>query len=283
MFYKEATKIDGKQLSYVRCGEWKKEVILFFHGFTGSKEYFPRIDNDKICILSFDRPGIGDSDVVPYYTMESFLQNVYDVMKKNGVSSVKLIGHSAGGYYAQVFAGLFPEMVKALSLLGSMIPLHCQDTKDIVTGQWKFITMLSLRFKGFSRFYFKQMAKSITGNYEKQLAANMKTLPEIERKFMEDNPEMIKNAILNAVANDGLGVCYDAYALCQKRDKIAISEEIPLYIWYGKEDTTIPMSFVDYLRSAYTVKNIHVINNVGHMLYLSYWEDIVRELDEMME
>lgn len=116
-----------------------------------------------------------------------------------------------------------------------MIPLNCQDTKGIVKGRWKFITMLSLRFKGFSKFYFKQMAKNITGNYEKQLAGNMKTLPEIERKFMEDNPEMIKNAILNAVANDGLGVCYDAYALCQKCDKIAISEDIPVYIWYGKE------------------------------------------------
>ncbi|SDM58295.1 hypothetical protein SAMN05216544_0729 [Lachnospira pectinoschiza] len=30
-------------------------------------------------IVSFDRPGVGDSDVVSYYSMESFLQNVYDV------------------------------------------------------------------------------------------------------------------------------------------------------------------------------------------------------------
>lgn len=280
MLYKETETIDGNQLSYIRFNEWKEEVLLFFHGFTGSKEYFPSIENDKVCIVSFDRPGVGDSDIVPYYSMESFLQAVYHTLKKHGVTSVKLIGHSAGGYYAQVFTGMFPDMVKAVSLIGSMIPLNCPDTKGIVKGQWKFITILSLRFKGFSRFYFKQMAKSITGNYEKQLAANMKTLPEIEKKFMEENPEMIKNAILNAVANDGLGVCYDAYALCQKRDKITISKDIPVYVWHGKEDTTISMSFVDYLKSAYMVKSIHVINDVGHMLYLSYWDDIIRELIE---
>ncbi|MCR4782142.1 MAG: alpha/beta hydrolase [Lachnospiraceae bacterium] len=281
MFYKETETIDGKQLSYVRFNEWKEDIILFFHGFTGSKEYFPGIENDNVCLLSFDRPGVGDSDVVPYYTMESFLQNVYDVLKKHGVSSVKLIGHSAGGYYAQVFARMFPDIVKALSLLGSMIPLNCPDTKCIVKGQWKFITKLSLRFKGFSKFYFKQMAKSITGNYENQLAANMKTLPDTEKKFMEENPVMIKNAVINAVANDGLGVCYDAYALCQKREKITISEDIPVYIWYGKEDTTIPASFIDYLKSVYMVKNTHMIDDVGHMLYLSYWEDIIRELYEL--
>ena len=281
MFHKEIEIIDGKQLSYVRFNEWKDEIILFFHGFTGSKEYFPSIENEHTCILSFDRYGVGDSDVVPYYTMESFLYDVYEVLKKHGVSSVKLIGHSAGGYYAQVFAEMFSDMVKAVSLLGSMVPLNCQDTKGIVKGQWKLITMLSLRFKGFSKFYFKQMAKSISGNYEKQLAANMKTLTEAEKKFMEENPGMIKNAVINAVANDGLGMCYDAYALCQKRDKITISEDIPVYIWYGKEDTTIPVSFVDYLKAAYKVKIIHMIDDIGHMLYLIYWEDIVRELDEM--
>ena len=39
----EVVNIDGKQLAYVRFNEWSDEVILFFHGFTGSKEYFPRM------------------------------------------------------------------------------------------------------------------------------------------------------------------------------------------------------------------------------------------------
>lgn len=278
MFIKEMEIIDGMQLSYVRLNEWSKEVVLFFHGFTGSKEYFPNVESNGICILSFDRPGVGDSSVVPYYTMEHFLQNVYSVLKKHSVTSIKVVGHSAGGYYAQVFAGMFPEMVSAVSLLGSMVPLNCPDTKAIVKGQWKFITLLSLRFKGFSKFYFKQMAKAITGNYEKQFVSNMKTLPEIEKQFMEENYEMIKNAVISAVANDGLGVCYDAYALCRKRDKIIIPSNIPVYVWYGKKDTTIPPSFAEYFKSAYTVKNTHVIDEVGHMFYLIYWNDIIREL-----
>lgn len=34
------------------------------------------------------------------------------------------MGHSAGGYYAQLYAELYPSKIKSLSLLSSMIPLN---------------------------------------------------------------------------------------------------------------------------------------------------------------
>ena len=278
MIYKETEAKGSKNLSYIRFNEWKDDVILFFHGFTGSKAYFPDITNDELCVISFDRPGVGESSVEAYYSMENFLQDVCDVLKKHGVTSAKLIGHSAGGYYAQVFAGMFPEITKSVTLVSSMVPLNCDATKKIVKGQWRFITLLSLKFKGFSKFYFKKMAQGINGNYDKQLASNMKTLPEIERKFMEDHPEMIRDAVINAVANDGLGVCYDAYALCQKREKITISPDIPVYVWYGTEDTTVPITFIEYFKTAYPIKQTHLIDKVGHMLYLTNWEEIIKEI-----
>lgn len=257
---------------------WREEVVLFFHGFTGSKAYFPDTVGDEVCILSFDRPGVGESSIVEYYSMEGFLEIVHGVLEEHGVTSVKLVGHSAGGYYAQVFAHMYPEMTGSVTLASSMVPLNCPDTKGIVGGQWKFIVTLSLGLKGPSKLYFKKMAKGITGDYDKQLAQNMKALPEAERRFMEENPELIKNAVLSAVANEGLGVCYDAYALCQKRDKVTIPADIPVYIWHGAEDDTIPLSFVEYLQSAYPVRETHVVEGVGHMLYLISWNEIIRLL-----
>lgn len=278
MYYKGYELVDGKKLAYIRVNEWKENVVLFFHGFTGSKEYFP-LDTPDACIISFDRPGVGESSLSEYYSMEEFLGNVYKILKQHNVVSVNVIGHSAGGYYAQVFTHLYPDFVKTLSLLSSMVPLNCSKTKSIVKGQWKFINLLSLKAKKFSKFYFKMMAQSINKDYEKQLQANMKTLPDIERKYMEKNPKMIKNAILNAVANDGLGVCYDAYALCQIREVVSISKDVSVYVWHGKEDTTIPITFVDYFESEYSVKQLHMVDGVGHMLYLPYWDDVIKEIN----
>ena len=278
MLYNEYTKIGDKQLAYIRQNEWNNDVILFFHGFTGSKGYFPELDNTESCIISFDRPGVGESSVVEYYSMEDFLKNVYAVLKSNEVTTVRLIGHSAGGYYAQVFAQMFPEIVGSLTLVSSMIPINCPKTKKTINSFWKFISFLSLKAKGFSRSYFRKMSKSIQKGYDKQLAENMKTISDIERKFMEENPELIKSSTLNAVANDGAGVCYDAYALCQKREKVDISENIPIYIWQGTADDMVPVSFLDYYKAEYKIKEIHMIENVGHMLYLPYWFDIIKEV-----
>lgn len=69
MLYSETYSTGGMQLSYVRLGEWSRDVILFFHGFTGSKEYFPDTEKCRKCIVSFDRPGVGGSSVVPYYLL----------------------------------------------------------------------------------------------------------------------------------------------------------------------------------------------------------------------
>ena len=34
----------------------------------------------------------------------------------------------------------------------------------------------------------------------------------------------------------------------------------------------------EYFKTAYPVKEMHLIDKVGHMLYLTNWEDIIREI-----
>lgn len=164
MIYKEIETRNNKQIAYVRTNEWKEDIILFFHGFFGSKMYFPDTENEDVCIVSFDRPGIGESSVEEYYRMEDFLESVHDVLMEHNVHTVRVIGHSAGGYYAQVFAEMYPDLVESLTLLASMIPLNCPKTKELVKGNWSSIVNLSLKHKWFSKLYFKIMAKGIKKN-----------------------------------------------------------------------------------------------------------------------
>jgi len=280
----ESYQIKEQTLSYIRYNDWSDEIILFFHGFTGSKHYFPKVPAmDKKCILSFDRPGVGESSIVKYYSMENFLTNVYEVLKSHGVLYVKLIGHSAGGYYAQLFAHMYPDFVKSLSLISSMIPLNCPKTKNIITSQWKFISFLVLRMKKFSLFYFKQMANGIVKDYDKQFAQNLNTLSKLEKEFVENNYDLVKNAVLQSVANDGVGVCYDAYALCQKRTELKLFPSIPIYVWHGTNDDTVPIEFIKYFKDNYNIKTIHKIEGAGHMLYLPHWNEILEEIIENCE
>lgn len=139
-------------------------------------------------------------------------------------------------------------------------------------------SFLTLKCKALSKFYFKRMAKAIANHYDKQLQHNLATLSETERQLIKENHDVIKSAVLNAVANDGLGIYYDAYALCQKRDELKIPNHIPVYLWHGTKDETVPLSYVDYFESHYPVTKRHILDDLGHMLYLVHRQEIVREL-----
>lgn len=279
MIFEETFEKNDKQISYIRYGECTENVILFFHGFTGSKRYIPENEsNNNICILSFDRPGIGKSDMEKYYKMESFLNHINSVLENKNIKSVHLIGHSAGGYYAQLFAELYSQKIKSLSLLSSMIPLNSPNTKDILSLQWKIIRFITLHAKKFSKFYFRKMAEDIINNYDKQFERNLKNISEKERRFMCENFNLIKNAIINSTANNGLGIYYDAYALSQKREFLQLKNTFPVFIWNGTDDNTIPVSFAKYLKRQYNTAKLHIVENMGHMLYLPCWDEILKEI-----
>lgn len=96
------------------------------------------------------------------------MNQINSVLENKDIKSVHLIGHSAGGYYAQLFAELYPQKIKSLSLLSSMIPLNSPDTKRILNMHWKIIKFITLHAKKFSKFYFQKMADDIIKNYDKQ-------------------------------------------------------------------------------------------------------------------
>lgn len=94
MIVTEKFEINGRNVSYARYGSvWKETAVLFFHGFTGSKKYIPDLEElTDTCIISFDRPGVGESDVQDYYTMEDFFTCINEVLDYHGVKKLRLIG-----------------------------------------------------------------------------------------------------------------------------------------------------------------------------------------------
>ncbi len=98
---------------------------------------------------------------------------------------------------------------------------------------------------------------------------------------MCENFNLIKNAIINSAANNGLGMYYDAYALCQKRECLQRQNTFPVFIWNGTNDNTSPVSFAKYLKRQYNTAKLHIVKNMGHMLYLPCWEKILKEIWEL--
>ena len=98
--------------SFLDINEVNKEnAVVFLHGTTGSAEIFWLQLKDlknHFRVLSVDIPPIDDIFIIS--------RSLHKLFRERGISSIILLGTSFGGYLAQAFCYLFPDMVTGLVL-----------------------------------------------------------------------------------------------------------------------------------------------------------------------
>ena len=119
-------ELDGFKIHYLDEGSGER-VFILLHGFGASVFTWRGIISNLSSmgrVIAFDRPGFGLTERVepgktPYnpYTSEGVVELTYRLLLKLNVSRAVLIGHSAGGGLALLFALRHPEMVESVVLI----------------------------------------------------------------------------------------------------------------------------------------------------------------------
>ncbi len=278
MVYHESKEINGKALTFTRYGEWTDICCLFFHGFLASSDFLPPdADKEGLCVLSFDRPGVGMSDLIGEYEMEDFFSLIKDVLKEHGVSGLHLFGHSAGGFYAQVFAEQNKEITRSLTLLSSLPPLNCSETEHLMTRDLLKRRFFITKCRPIARLYFLTTAYVVNKKIDKILDDRIDLMASFEQSIYKANKEIYKDAILMSVTKRAKGAYLDAISLFAKREHPHIDPLIPVYVWNGDKDETTTVGFAQYLAKTYNAKEIHIVPGGTHMMFFSVWHDAAAE------
>lgn len=109
------------------------ERIVFVHGLMAFSANWRKIASrmqDQYECLIYDQRGHGRSfKPETGYTLEDFAQDLNKITDELGWTQFHLVGHSMGGRTAMVFASLFPEKVKTLTLedIGPEIDPKAED------------------------------------------------------------------------------------------------------------------------------------------------------------
>ena len=112
-------EINGRMMRYYQTGNG--EDILFIHGSMGCVEdweaLYPLL-KDRYRITSFDRPGMGFSDIKENdYTIEGNAKIAREIIKKLDLKNVIIVGHSYGGAIALRMAIEHDANIKGYLLL----------------------------------------------------------------------------------------------------------------------------------------------------------------------
>lgn len=98
--------------------------LLLLHGALGSKKQF----TDLATILSpyftvhrMDFEGHGEYKSSADFSIDLFVNNVFDYLEKNNLTQVAIFGYSMGGYVAMKSAIKFPEKIDKIVTLGTKV------------------------------------------------------------------------------------------------------------------------------------------------------------------
>lgn len=226
-----------------------KPTVLFIHG-TGMdhcvwvlpSRYFARHD---INVLAVDLPGHGLSGGEPKTSVEEMADWAVKVLDATGTDVAAVVGHSMGSLVAFDIARRYPQRVRSLALVGSVLPLlvgaPLLDASEI--NSHDAIDMLT--YWGYSRH------AHLGGN-------------ETPGMWMVGGTIRLLERANDGVINAGLSACHNFRPDPEKIEPI----EIKTLMIQGDKDIMTPVKASAALKGILPSLNVVLLKGSGHSLMM---------------
>jgi pimeloyl-ACP methyl ester carboxylesterase len=111
--------VNGLRLHYLDWGNADKPPLIMLHGIARLAHTFDHIApqfTGPYHVIAIDMRGHGDSawDPAAAYLVEDHVKDLEAIVMELGLRGLTLWGNSTGGRVVQVYAGLHPDLMKAL-------------------------------------------------------------------------------------------------------------------------------------------------------------------------
>ncbi len=264
-----------ENFNYSILGTNTSQRIVFIHGlmaFSANwRKIASRMENDFQCLI-YDQRGHGRSfKPESGYSPEVFAEDLCKITEALGWDKFHLVGHSMGGRNAMVFANLYPEKVRTLTI-EDMGP----DTDPAVTNYYQrmldsvptpFSSKPAIKQFFDTEFYAKFKSKEPSQVLSLFLQANIEEKPLADGK-VEFDWRFSKQAILE-IAREG--------HLKDRWHEVS-SFKMPTLLIRGENSHVLSAeTYQKMLSSNPNIKGVE-IKNVGHWVHFEKYEEFVLEL-----
>ncbi|MFN8373993.1 MAG: alpha/beta hydrolase [Anaerolineae bacterium] len=252
-------EVDGIQTFYVERGAQNAQTVLLLHGFGGLtfswRENIDALAEAGYHVIAFDRPPYGLTEKRADMDLSRAAQTDFTVhlMDALHIETAVMVGHSAGGTVIADMALRYPERIDGLVFVSGAV--------GTMSGGPSFMGVL-LSFPPITRWgqvvahYIvtpEFMANILRGAYR---SPNFMT-PEIATGYQTPLSVRGWDAAFIGIMRDSGGNFIDANQLA--------SIDIPTLLVWGQNDTWVPLSIGENLRSIIPGSQIIVYPNVGHL------------------
>ncbi|MBV2091964.1 MAG: alpha/beta hydrolase [Candidatus Thiodiazotropha sp. (ex Ctena orbiculata)] len=268
---KFVTLPDGRQIAYAEYGDPNGLPTLYCHGFPGSRLEAKLFEGPaakyNLRVLAPDRNGLGQSDAKPGRSLLDWSIEVDTFLDILNIKEYLLIGVSGGAPYALACAHQSPSRILGLTLVCPLGPLNQQELLDSMRWparvNFKAIRDIPILSNISFRFFITPMAnlwpKSI---YQLMLmlapAADSKVLIRSEVR------NIITGSIHESIRQGSDAILHEMLLYTQDWGFDISEIHVPVQLWHGKEDETVPIIHGISLANTLINCSSHFIEGEGH-------------------
>jgi pimeloyl-ACP methyl ester carboxylesterase len=230
-------------------------TVVFVHGFSVPSFIFDPtfefLTQSGFRVLRYDLFGRGYSDRPrTRYKMDLFIKQLYDLLDAlRFTSPVNLIGLSMGGPITATFTAHYPERVRSLTLID---PSGARPVS--LTPMLRLAKLPLVAETVFGLMGTEAMVRSASKDfYDPKLVDQF-----IEKFRVQMQYKGFKRALLSSIRNNMLNSFVKSY------ERVG-SMDLPVQMYWGRDDATVPFEHSNDLRAAIPNMEFHVIEDCGHI------------------
>ena len=271
---------DGRRLGYVEYGDPVGDPVFFFHGFGTSRVICPDDETARemaIRLIAVDRPGIGLSDPQPGRSLLDWPRDVAEVADRLAVSRFGVVAWSGGGPYALATAYALAQRVAAVAIVSGPAPLASAAPADYLrrfdrnavraAGRAPWVIRLALWHWG--RDQRRDAERFFDASVAEMCAADQEILaaPELRDRMIANSSELYRQG--------GRGMYDEALVLARPWGFDLAHIRVPVHLWHGALDTTVPVAMGTHLGRAIPGARLTILADEGHHLLYRHWPQIL--------
>ncbi|KZV51603.1 hypothetical protein F511_35106 [Dorcoceras hygrometricum] len=281
---------DGRYLAYKEYGvpqETAKHKIVFIHGINSCRHDAAVItaslspdlvEGQGIYIVSFDRPGYGESDPHPSRTLKSLAFDIEELADQLGLGSkFYVIGFSMGGQMAWTCLKYIPHRLAGAVLLAPVVnywwpgfPSNISEEayyQQLPQDQWAlrvahYIPWLTYWWNTQKLFPFSSVIGYSTSVLSDQDMELMPKLYSIRKEF-QALPRQ-QGDFESAMRDLIIGFGNWEFNPLQLKNPFSKSE-VSVHLWQGDEDKLAPVKLQRYISNQLPWIQYHELTGAGHM------------------
>ncbi|WP_369383716.1 alpha/beta fold hydrolase [Streptomyces sp. cg36] len=263
---------DGRRLAVESRGHPLGRPVFLLHGTPGSRRGpAPRstvLYRMRIRLITFDRPGYGDSERRPGRRVAHAAQDVAAIADALGIDTFAVVGRSGGAPHALSCAALLPERTaRAVAL----VPLAPRDAAGLdwfagMTEDNVRAYTIAAGGPGAVTAVFEERAREIRADPTATVTAMHGMVPDPDRSVLTD--AAIRALLVRNFA-DGLrdsadGWVDDILALGSPWEFSPADIRRPVLLWHGAQDVFAPVQHTHWLAERIPGSHLEVPPDAAH-------------------